>query len=61
MVSIERRFKNSNDKWEFDSIYCDGLEGGKKREKEYAKCFKNKNDGVYEYKVKIDGTHKKIN
>tara|TARA_Y100000310_G_scaffold154035_1_gene153595 strand:- start:177 stop:362 length:186 start_codon:yes stop_codon:yes gene_type:complete len=61
VVSIERRFINSNDKWEFDSIYYDGLEGGKKREKEYAKCFKNKNDGVYEYKVEIDGTHKKIN
>ena len=61
MVSIERRFINSNDKWEFGSIYYDGLEGGKKREKEYAKCFKNKNDGMYEYKVNIDGTHKKIN
>ena len=61
MVSIERRFINSNDKWEFDSTYYDGLEGGKKREKEYAKCFKNKNDGMYEYKVNIDGTHKKIN
>ena len=61
MVSIEKRFINSNDKWEFDSTYYDGLEGGKKREKEYAKCYRNKNDGVYEYKVKIDGTHKKIN
>ena len=61
MVVVEKRYKNSNDKWEFDSIYYDGLENGMKREKEYANFFKNKNDGIYEYKVKLDGTHKKNN
>ena len=62
MVVVEKRFKNSNDKWEFDSIYYDGLESGKKREKDYFNNMKKKDDGVYEYKVElINGTHKKNN
>ena len=39
--------------WDLHSIYVDGLEGGEKREKEYASNFKKK-DNNKEYKVEVD-------
>ena len=39
-------------KWELDSVYTDGMEGGKKREKEYANNFKKKENNI-EYKVEV--------
>jgi len=62
MVVVEKRFKNSNDNFGLDTIYADGCEGGKKREKDYFEYMKKKDDGVYEYKIElINGTHKKNN
>ena len=40
-------------KWELDSVYTDGMEGGKKREKEYAENFKKK-EYDKEYKVEVE-------
>ena len=56
MITVYKR--NINGKkgdWEFDSIYADGCEGGKHREKEYAQNFLNVNklEERVEYKVKV--------
>ena len=37
-----RTISGKKGEWEFHSWYIDGLEGGKKREKEYASNFKKK-------------------
>ena len=53
-VTVFRRTINGKKgEWELDSIYTDGMEGGKKREKEYASNFKKK-DNNREYKVEVD-------
>ena len=60
MVIVERKIIGKKE-WEFDSMYCDNMKGGKQREKEYAENFKT-NNGIYKYKVKIsNGTYKKNN
>ena len=60
MVIVERKIIGKKE-WEFDSMYCDNMEGGKQREKEYAENFKT-NNGIFKYKVKIsNGTYKKNN
>ena len=52
-VTVFRRIINGKKgKWELDSIYTDGMEGGKKREKEYASNFKKKENNI-EYKVEV--------
>jgi len=53
-VTVYRRTINGKKgKWELDSIYTDGMPGGKRREKEYAANFKKK-DNNREYKVEVD-------
>ena len=54
-MSVTVYSRTINDKkgeWEFHSIYIDGIEGGKKREKEYASNFKTIKHRV-EYKVEV--------
>ena len=52
-VTVFRRIINGKKgEWELDSIYTDGMEGGKKREKEYASNFKKKENNI-EYKVEV--------
>ena len=52
-VTVYRRAINGKKgKWELDSIYVDGMEGGKRREKEYASNFKTEKHKV-EYKVEV--------
>ena len=51
MVIVERKIIGKKE-WEFDSMYCDNMKGGKQREKDYAELFKKK-DSIYNYKVKI--------
>ena len=53
MITVYKRSINGKKSdWEFDSIYVDGCEGGKRREKEYASNFKNEKHRV-EYKVEV--------
>jgi hypothetical protein len=60
MVIIQRKIIGKKE-WELDSMYCDNMEGGKQREKDYAEMFKT-NNSIYKYKVKIsNGTYKKNN
>ena len=48
-----RTINGKKGKWEFHSWYIDGMEGGKRREKEYASNFKKKeNDREYKVEVK---------
>ena len=52
-VFVEARETNGKKgKWTFHSMYVDNMEGGKKREREYAGQFKKK-DNNREYKVKV--------
>jgi len=52
-VTVYRRTINGKKgKWELDSIYTDGMPGGKRREKEYAENFKNEKHRI-EYKVEV--------
>tara|TARA_B100000212_G_scaffold59728_1_gene40243 strand:+ start:40 stop:216 length:177 start_codon:yes stop_codon:yes gene_type:complete len=52
-VTVFRRTINGKKgEWELDSIYTDGMEGGKRREKEYAENFKTEKHKV-EYKVEV--------
>ena len=52
-VTVLRRVINGKKgKWELDSIYTDGMPGGKRREKEYAENFKNEKHRI-EYKVEV--------
>ena len=58
MITIEKRYnrkryEDADDDWSLDTIYSDGLEGGKQREKDFAKQMKTTDDGVYEYKVTV--------
>ena len=48
-----RTINGKKTKWEFHSTYTDGMPGGKKREKEYANNFKQKENDK-EYKVEVD-------
>ena len=53
MITVyERIINGKKGKWTLHSIYADGLEGGKYREKEYASNFKNEKHRV-EYKVEV--------
>ena len=53
-VFVEARETNGKKgKWTFHSMYVDNMEGGKKREKEYASNFKKK-DKDKESKVEVD-------
>ena len=53
MITVyERIINGKKGEWTLHSIYSDGLEGGKRREKEYADNFKTK-DNNREYKVKV--------
>tara|TARA_Y100001972_G_scaffold94390_1_gene115879 strand:+ start:320 stop:496 length:177 start_codon:yes stop_codon:yes gene_type:complete len=47
-----RTINGKKDEWEFHSIYIDGMDGGKYREKEYASNFKKKENNI-EYKVEV--------
>ena len=52
-VTVYRRTINGKKgEWELDSIYTDNIEGGKRREKEYASNFKDEKHRV-EYKVEV--------
>ena len=48
-----RTINGKKGKWTFHSIYTDKLDGGRKREKEYANNFKQKENDK-EYKVEVD-------
>ena len=48
-----RKINGKKGEWVFHSTYSDDLEGGKKREKEYASNFKKKEKDK-EYKVEVD-------
>ena len=50
---LSRVINGKKGKWELDSIYTDGMPGGKRREKEYAENFKNEKNKV-EYKVEVE-------
>ena len=53
-VTVYSRTTNGKkSEWELDSIYTDGMEGGKKREKEYADNFRNTKENNKEYKVEV--------
>ena len=52
VVNSVKLKKDEEGEWELDSIYTDGMPGGKKREKEYAENFKNEKNKV-EYKVEV--------
>ena len=59
MITIEKRlsrerYKDADDDWSLDAIYSDRMEGGEQREKDYAEHMKTKDDGVYEYKIKVE-------
>ena len=56
MITVyERIINGKKGEWTLHSIYSDGLEGGKRREKEYAQNFLeiNKKEDRIEYKVKV--------
>ena len=53
-VTVYSRTTNGKKgEWELDSIYIDGMPGGKAREKEYAKNF-NKKELHKEDKVEVE-------
>ena len=52
-VTVYRRTINGKKgKWELDSIYTDGMPGGKEREVEYAGNFKQRENDK-EYKIEV--------
>ena len=52
LAAREKRYKDSNDKWEFDMIYVDGMEGGKQREEDLAKQMEDKDSEChFEFRV----------
>ena len=54
MITVYSRTVNGKKgKWVFHSTYMDNMPGGKKREKEYASNFKQKENDK-EYKVEVD-------
>ena len=52
VVVYKRIINGKKGEWELDSIYTDNIEGGKRREKEYASNFKDEKHRV-EYKVEV--------
>ena len=59
MITIEKRYsreryKDADDDWEWTETYSDRMEGGAQREKDYADYMRTKDDGVYEYKIKVE-------
>ena len=50
---LRREINGKKGEWELDSIYTDGMEGGKKREKEYADKFRQTKENNKEYKVEV--------
>ena len=50
---LRREINGKKGEWELDSIYTDGMEGGKKREKEYADNFRQTKENNREYKVEV--------
>jgi len=59
MITIEKRYsrkryKDADDDWSWTETYSDGMEGGDQREKDYADYMKTKDDGIYEYKIKVE-------
>ena len=50
---LRREINGKKGEWELDSIYTDGMEGGKKREKEYADNFRQTKENNKEYKVEV--------
>ena len=48
-----RKINGKKGEWVFHSTYSDDLEGGRKREKEYADNYKNTNENNREYKVEV--------
>ena len=53
VVVYKRTINGKKGEWELDSIYTDGMEGGKKREKEYADNFRQTKENNKEYKVEV--------
>ena len=49
---LSRTINGKKGKWEFHSFYVDGMEGCEQREKDYADCFKEKENNR-EYKVEV--------
>ena len=52
VVVYKRTINGKKGEWKLDSIYTDGMKGGKRREKEYASNFKTEKHKV-EYKVEV--------
>ena len=57
MVTIKqrlnrKRYEDADDDWNLDAIYSDGMEGGKQREKDFAKICKEDGCKVVWDKVK---------
>ncbi len=48
-----RTINGKKGEWQVDSIYTDGMPGGKKREKEYADNFRKTKENNKEYKVEV--------
>ena len=48
-----RTINGKKGEWQVDSIYTDGMPGGKKREKEYADNFRKTKEIHKEYKVEV--------
>ena len=48
-----RTINGKKGEWQVDSIYTDGMPGGKKREKEYADNFRQTKENNKEYKVEV--------
>ncbi len=54
MITVySRTINGKKGEWQVDSIYTDGMPGGKKREKEYADNFRKTKETHKEYKVEV--------
>ena len=54
MITVySRTINGKKGEWQVDSIYTDGMPGGKKREKEYADNFRKAKETHKEYKVEV--------
>ncbi len=54
MITVySRTINGKKGEWQVDSIYTDGMPGGKKREKEYADNFRKTKENNKEYKVEV--------
>ena len=54
MITVTKRNIGTKGPWLFDMIYSDGMEGGQEREDNLVKEMKEKDDGVFEYKVQVE-------